>query len=239
MVKMLPIPHFTGRLFGYARVSTEEQNLGLQMDALTGAGVPEDFIFTDKMSGKNMNRPGFKKLMRAARPGDCIVVWKLDRLGRSMIGLIDTVETFKEAGIHFRILTHGIDTTGPAGALTLHIFMAFAEFERQLISERTKAGMDRARAQGVVFGRQHYILAHPKRLKVFHALATSGELHDMSPVDIINRMNKADTKAPQYKHPQSYINWYQKGFEGLKEALRLADLDMPKGLPKPKKRKAK
>jgi DNA invertase Pin-like site-specific DNA recombinase len=236
---MLQIPNFTGRLFGYERVSTEDQNLELQTNALTSAGVDPDLIFTDKMSGATMNRPGFKALMRAVRPGDCVVVWKLDRLGRSMIGLIDTVETFKNAGIHFRILTHNIDTTGPAGALTLHIFMAFAEFERKLISERTKAGVERAKARGVVFGRQHYILAHPKRLKALHKLAVNGELQGMSPIEVINAMNDADKKAPQYKHPQSYINWYQQGFPGLKEALRLADLDMPSGLPKPKKRKAR
>lgn len=236
---MLEIPNFTGRLFGYERVSTEDQNLELQTNALTSAGVDPDLIFTDKMSGATMNRPGFKKMMRAVRPGDCIVVWKLDRLGRSMIGLIDTVETFKNAGIHFRILTHNIDTTGPAGALTLHIFMAFAEFERKLISERTKAGVERAKARGVVFGRQHYILAHPKRLQRFYDLAVSGDLHNMSAVDVINEMNRVDRKAPQYKHPQSYINWYHGGFDKLKEALRLLDLPMPSNLPKPKKRKAK
>lgn len=224
-------------MFGYARVSTDDQKMDLQFDAMRAAGIPDDLIFSEHRSGKNMERPQWKKMLRALRPGDCVVVWKLDRLGRSMIGVLDAIEYFKKNDIHFRVLQDNIDTTTPMGSFIMHLFAAIAQLERDLISQRTKAGVKAAKDRGVVFGRQHYILAHPKRLKVFHALATSGELHDMSPVDIINRMNKADTKAPQYKHPQSYINWYQKGFPGLKEALKLLDLDMPKGLPKPKKRK--
>lgn len=244
---MQPLINFTGRYFGYARVSTDDQNLDLQVRALVGAGVPEDMIFSEKRSGKNMERPQWKKLLRAARPGDCIMVWKLDRLGRSMVGVLDTIQYFKENDIHFRVLQDNIDTTTPMGSFIMHLFAAIAQLERDLISQRTQAGVDAAKKRGVVFGRQHYILAHPKRLAAFHDLATkrnnSGTnkaldyLPNLSPVEIINRMNAADRKAPQYKHPQSYINWYSKGFPGLKEALKLMDLPMPKSLPKPKKRK--
>lgn len=239
MVNMQPLHNFSGRVFGYARVSTDDQNLDMQIRAMVAAGVDEELIFSEKRSGKNMERPQWKKLLRAVRAGDCIVVWKLDRLGRSMIGVLETIEQFKVKEIHFRVLQDNIDTTTPMGSFTMHLFAAIAQLERDLISQRTQAGVDAAKARGVVFGRQHYILAHPKRLKAFHALATSGDLHKMSAVEAINAMNAADRKAPQYMHPQSYVNWYHGGFKGLKEALQLLDLPMPRNLPKPTKRKAK
>lgn len=236
MVNMDDLKDFSGRKFGYARVSTDEQNLDLQVDALIHDGVSEDFIFSEKQSGKNMNRPQWKKLLRATRPGDCVVIWKLDRLGRSMIGVLETIEYLKANNIHFRVLQDNIDTTTPMGSFIMHLFAAIAQLERDMIKHRTQAGVDAAKARGVIFGRQHYILAHPKRLKAFHKLATSGRLRSMSAPEVIMAMNKADSKAPQYKHPQSYINWYSGGYDGLKEALKLLDLPMPKNLPKPKKR---
>lgn len=239
MVEMQPIENFTGRMFGYARVSTDDQNIDMQVQAMIAAGVPEPLIFTEHKSGKSMDRPMFKKLLRAVRPGDCIVVWKLDRLGRSMIGVLETIEMFTREGIHFRVLRDNIDTTSPMGRFVMHLFAAIADLERSLISERTKAGVANYIAQGGKMGRGHYILEYPKRLKRWHELAVARELHGMSAVEIIAAMHKADKKAPLYKSDQSYKNWYQAGYPGLKKALEAADLSMPRNLPKPKKREKK
>lgn len=239
MVEMQPLENFTGRMLGYARVSTDDQNLDMQRHALMAAGVPEPLIFAEKKSGKSMDRPAFNRLLRAVRPGDCIVVWKLDRLGRSMIGILETVEMFRREDIHFRVLQDNIDTTSPMGSFIMHLFAAIAQLERDMISQRTKAGVDAAKKRGVQFGRQHYILSHAKRLKRWHEMATAGELHGMTAMEIISAMHKADPKAPLYKSDQSYKNWYQGGYDGLQEALQAAGLDMPRNLPKPKKRSKK
>lgn len=208
-------PEFTGTLYGYGRVSTEDQNLDLQIDALRKAGVPDKNIFTEKRSGKNMDRPKFRKMMRMIRPGDCVVIWKLDRLGRTMLGVLQTVEEMEKQRVHFRVIRDNIDTTTPMGRLILHLFAAIAQLERDLISERTKAGMEAARAKGAVFGRGHYILNYPKRLARFEELWKSGELQKMRAMDIIEEMHRVDPKAPKYGSTQSYINWKSKGFPGF------------------------
>jgi len=133
-------------LLGYARVSTVDQNLALQRDALTEAGCTK--IFTEQMSGAVTDRPALHDALEFARSGDTLIVWKLDRLARSMKQLIETVETLRLRGIGFRSLTEALDTTTAQGRLVFHMFGALAEFERSLIRERTQAGLAAARRAG-------------------------------------------------------------------------------------------
>src|SRR5690606_14463326 len=132
-------------LIGYARVSTQDQNPELQHDALTQAGCEK--IFTEKVSGAKRERPELQAALQYMRPGDMLVVWKLDRLARSLKQLIETVEELEQHQIGFRSLTEAIDTTSPGGRLIFHIFAALAEFERSMIRERTTAGLAAARAR--------------------------------------------------------------------------------------------
>ncbi|HHQ2448470.1 TPA: recombinase family protein [Raoultella ornithinolytica] len=139
-------------LIGYARVSTGDQNLDLQKNALIRAECEQ--IFEDTASGKNARRQGLKRAIRRLRPGDSLVVWKLDRLGRSVRDLITLVSELQERGIHFRSLTDSIDTSTPAGRFFFHVMSALAEMERELIVERTRAGLVAAREQGRIGGRR-------------------------------------------------------------------------------------
>ena len=136
---------------GYARVSTAEQNLDLQRDALSKAGCER--IFEDRISGSKALRPGLDQALTTLRRGDTLVVWRLDRLGRSLKHLIDTVAALESEGIGFRSVTEAIDTTTSGGKLIFHIFGALAQSEREVIRERTKAGLAAARARGRVGGR--------------------------------------------------------------------------------------
>ena len=136
---------------GYCRVSTDSQNDALQLDALREAGC--DKIFSDVASGAKSERTGLKEAIDYARSGDVLVCCKLDRVGRSLKDLIDTVNMLKSKGIGFRVLTQQLDTTTPSGMLIFHVFGAIAEFERSLIQERTAAGLKAARARGRFGGR--------------------------------------------------------------------------------------
>lgn len=138
-------------LIGYARVSTDEQNPALQFDALTGAGCHR--IFSDNASGAIVCRPALEDALAALKPGDTLVTWKLDRLGRSLSHLIGLVSLLEGRGVAFRSLSEAIDTTTASGRLLFHVMGALAEFERALISERTRAGMAAARARGSLIGR--------------------------------------------------------------------------------------
>ena len=137
--------------FGYARVSTKDQSLNLQEDALTKAGCKK--IYSEHISGAKSDRPELEKLIQQLREGDLIVVWKLDRLGRSLRDLVNLISRFQDMGVGFKSLQDNIDTTTPAGKLTFHLFAALAEFERDIISTRTKAGLEAARARGRIGGR--------------------------------------------------------------------------------------
>lgn len=142
---------------GYMRVSTTDQSTDLQRDALTDAGVAERDIYLDKASGKRDDRPGLEACLRALREGDTLVVWKLDRLGRSLRHLVDTGQNLVDRKIGFRVLTGqgaNIDTTTASGKLVFGIFAALAEFERELIAERTRAGLAAAKARGRKGGRK-------------------------------------------------------------------------------------
>ncbi|EMG2313740.1 recombinase family protein [Klebsiella pneumoniae] len=138
-------------LIGYARVSTGDQNLDLQKNALIRAEC--ELVFEDMASGKNARRPGLKRALRRLRAGDVLVVWKLDRLGRSVRDLITLVSELQARGVNFRSLTDSIDTSTPAGRFFFHVMSALAEMERELIVERTRAGLAAAREQGRVGGR--------------------------------------------------------------------------------------
>ena len=138
-------------LIGYARVSTHDQTLNLQRDALKNCGCTE--IFTDTESGTKTDRPGLDQALKYVREGDTLVVWKLDRLGRSLSFLIDFMDRYGQQGIGFQSLTNGIDTSTAGGKLVFHIMGALAEFERSLIVERTKAEMDAAKRRGKHLGR--------------------------------------------------------------------------------------
>ncbi|EMB4689237.1 recombinase family protein [Citrobacter farmeri] len=139
-------------LVGYVRVSTSEQNTALQRDALKRSGC--ELIFEDKMSGKTADRPGLKRLLRTLSEGDTLVVWKLDRLGRSMRHLVTLIEELRQRGVNFRSLTDSIDTSTPMGRFFFHVMGALAEMERELIVERTRAGLEAARAKGRIGGRR-------------------------------------------------------------------------------------
>ena len=138
-------------LIGYARVSTQDQHLSLQYDALRAAGCEK--IFDDKMSGAKDGRPGLESAIEFMRVGDTLVIWKLSRLGRSLKQLIETVQRLDSKGIQLRSLTESIDSATAAGQLLFHLIGAFAQFERDVMIENTKAGLVAARARGKLGGR--------------------------------------------------------------------------------------
>jgi len=160
-----------GDLLGYARVSTIEQKAHLQTDALKAAGCVR--VWTDKASGTLDHRPKLDQVLDHLRPGDTLVVWRLDRLGRSLRHLIATVTDLRARQIGFRSLTEGIDTTTPAGRLIFHLFGALAEFEAALIRERTVAGLEAARARGRHGGRPRAMT--PDKLAVARRLYDQGD----------------------------------------------------------------
>ena len=161
-------------LVGYARVSTHDQNLDLQRDALKQAGCER--VVTDTASGGKVHsadsvsaltrRPGLDRARELLRPGDVLVVWRLDRLGRTLKHLIELITELEGQGIGFRSITEAIDTTSPGGTLVFHIFGALAEFERGVIRGRTRAGLEAARARGRKGGRRHKLDARKRALAV-------------------------------------------------------------------------
>src|SRR3954466_5463334 len=154
-------------LIGYARVSTLDQTLHLQQDALSAAGC--EHLYTDTVSGSVTDRPGLTQALSHLRPGDTLVVWRLDRLGRSLPHLIQTVLQLQERGVGFCSLQEQIDTTTSGGKLVFHVFGALAEFERDLIQERTHAGLAAARARGRLFGRPRAL--SPRKIEQLRTLA--------------------------------------------------------------------
>ena len=140
-------------LVGYMRVSTAEQNLALQRDALLAAGVAPERVYEDTCSGTVTSRPGLARALDVAREGDALVIWKLDRIGRSLRHVVELVDGLQQRGVGLKVLTGGIDTTSSTGRLVFGIFATLAEFERDLILERTMAGLAAARARGRAGGR--------------------------------------------------------------------------------------
>lgn len=140
-------------LVGYMRVSTADQNLGLQRDALIAAGISADRIYEDVCSGKAIDRPGLARALDVARDGDALVIWKLDRIGRSLPHVVGLVGDLQKRGVGLKVLTGDVDTTTATGRMVFGIFATLAEFERDLIHERTMAGLAAARARGRSGGR--------------------------------------------------------------------------------------
>lgn len=193
--------------FAYARVSTEDQNLSLQLDALKLAGC--DKVFKEKISGAKTDRPELAKLLDQVREGDTVTVWKLDRLGRSLKHLIETVAQFQTRGVGFRSLKESIDTTTATGKLIFHIFAALAEFERGMLQERTNAGLAASRDRGIVGGRRPGITS--ELLKKAPTAATLYQAKKL-PVDEIAR--QLDISKPTLykllKHEGVEISVYKK-----------------------------
>jgi len=172
--------------FGYARVSTLEQDEALQHDALSAAGCER--IFADKASGKLEHRPALDALLDQLRPGDTVVVWRLDRLGRSLRHLLEVVSELERRGVAFQSLTEVIDTSTPGAKLVFHLFGALAEFERELIRERTMAGLAAARARGRVGGRP--TVWTQDKLRTARAMRDSGD-YDVSAIAKVLRVSRA------------------------------------------------
>lgn len=149
-------------LIGYARISTGEQNLDLQIDALQDAGCAR--VFTDTISGAKAERPGLAEALTFLREDDTLVVWRLDRLGRSLKDLVQRIEEMQGSNVGFRSLNEHIDTTSPVGKFQFHVFSALAEFERDLIRQRTMAGLEAARARGRTGGRKRVMT--PAKVKM-------------------------------------------------------------------------
>ena len=163
-----------GTLIGYARVSTADQSVQMQINALTKAGVERDNIFSENKSGAKRNRPALAKAMRAVQPGDTLVVWKLDRLARSMRDFLNILEELESKGVEFRSITDRIETDSPGGRFLVHIMSAAAEFERSIGVERTRAGVKEARERGVKFGADYKI--KPKDMpNIWKAVNEKGE----------------------------------------------------------------
>ncbi len=176
---------------GYARVSTGDQTLNLQLDALQAAGCER--VFEETASGAKADRPILKEAIVYARSGDVLVVWRLDRLGRSLQHLLTTISGLAERGIGFKSLTEQIDTTTPGGKLVFHLFGSLAEFERDLIRERTNAGLAAARARGRLGGR-------PKKLADPKKLALARQLYDVGQTDIATICQTLDiSRATLYR----------------------------------------
>ncbi len=165
---------------GYARVSTDEQSLDLQLDALKKAGCKR--LFTDKASATKADRPGLAEALSHLRGGDVLVIWKLDRLGRTVKGLVDFVADLQGRGVQFRSLTDDIDTTTPAGRFFFHVMASLAQMERELLAERTRAGLAAARRRGRRGGRKRRMT--PGKVESARKLLKGG----MSPRDVAQNL---------------------------------------------------
>ena len=212
------------KTYGYMRVSTDDQDFKLQQDALERAGV--DFIFSDKMTGATMDRPGLKRAVKVMRAGDKLVVWRLDRLGRSTMGVLDAVQSMEKAGIKLVSLNESIDTTTPMGRMFLTICAAFAQMERDLISERTKAGIAAHKARGGRMGKMHFVKDYPKRMARWLELWPLIHAEAMTAAEVVEEMHKADPDAPRMKSVNSFYNWRRGGYKGFEPDRPLDEVEI-------------
>lgn len=196
-------------LIGYARVSTGDQSLDLQIDALVEAGVAPRHIYTDKISSVKDKRPGLDDLMKVLREGDIVVVWKMDRLFRSLSHMVNTMTEFHERGVQFRSLTEPhIDTTTAHGRFMFHVWASMAEFERELIQERTMAGLKAARARGRIGGRRRQMtLAKAKQAAALIKDKTT------SIQEICETLQISHTTLYHYVSPEGELRVDEKVFE--------------------------
>lgn len=190
-----------GRLLGYGRVSTGDQDLTLQVDALHAAGVVDENLFTDVLTGARGERPGLSALLATVITGDTIVIWRLDRLGRSVLHLADLAEQLRARGIGIRSLSDGVDTSTASGRLLYGVLSVLAEFERETIRERVRAGMAAARRAGVHCGRR-------RALKLEHVMLARERLASGEPARRVAKLLKV-SEATLYRallrHPGSAI----------------------------------
>lgn len=184
--------------YGYMRVSTDDQTHDLQRSALTAAGILPENIFVDTVSGRTKHRPGLQAMMNTLKAGDTLVVWKLDRLGRSLAHLIHMIENLNDVGVGFQSLTENLDTTTPAGKCMFHVVGAFAQFEREMISQRTKAGMIEAVNKGRRVGRPG--ISIEQREEIFRAASKPGAtIRYVSKLTGINPSTVQRTLDPTFK----------------------------------------
>lgn len=188
--------------FGYARVSTNEQSLDLQIDALEKAGCQEGYIFSEKVSGKKKDRPQLKKMLERLRKGDTVMVWKIDRLGRSLKDLVNIVDKIKDKDAHFVSVEDNFDTTTAGGELFFHIFASLAQFESSLISKRTKAGLASARARGRKGGRPKGLsektLRKAKTAKTMYKAKNEKGVAEYSVTEICGELNISKSTLYRY-----------------------------------------
>ena len=201
------------RLYGYARVSTDDQDCTLQREALLRAGVDPEWIYEEHGSGGKMDRKVFNRLLRSMRTGDRLMVWKLDRLGRTLTGVIEAVENMTAEGIELVSLTEKIDTTSAMGRAFFQISLVFAELERGLIAERTKAGMAVAKERGAKFGQPGKITDNPLRLAVARELVERG-LENVTAAEAVEKLNAADPRAAPIKSVETWRRWVRMGCPG-------------------------
>lgn len=210
------------KIWGYARVSTYDQDMRMQIQALEGYGC--DAIFKEKASGVDMDRAILNWMLDEIylRGGDTIVVWKLDRLGRSVKGLIEVVELIKERGARLVSLNDHIDTETANGRLLFNVIASVAQWERDMISERTKAGMAAAVAAGKKLGPKHSIRDNPKRMKHMRKLDKEGRLRDeegkagLLDADLLAELNKADP-SKKIESMETVRRWRREGYPGLED----------------------
>lgn len=209
------------RIYGYARVSTDDQDMALQYAALKKYGCTH--IHGEHASGGTMDRKLLNALMidGVMKPGDTLVVWKLDRLGRSLSGLLAMIEELDKRGVDLVSITERIDTTSAMGRFFFHIMAAMAEWERAIISERTKAGIAERKAEGKPMGRPKTIEDNPKRMKAMRRLHKQGKLVDAEGAAVFNdaqllvELNKADKEADPIGSTQTVARWRKAGYPGL------------------------
>lgn len=204
-----------GMQIGYARVSTEEQEVRLQIEALKRYGIPESHIRWEKASGASMDRRVLRSLLLTMPPGSTLVVWKLDRFGRTVAGILEALDEMKERGIRLKSVTESLDTSTAMGMAFLQFVAIFAELERNMISERTSRGMQALKDAGKKFGRGHSIIDNPKRMAAARAAFDSGELQEMSAKQMVEFFNKADRKAAPIKALETPRRWRREGYKGL------------------------
>lgn len=202
------------RLYGYARVSTDEQDLTYQREQLIKAGVDPEWIYEEHGSGGRMDRKQLMRLLRSMRSGDTLMVWKLDRLGRTLTGVLEVLKQIEADGINFVSLTEKFDTSTPMGKAMLHFAMVMAQLERDLISERTKAGIVVAKERGAKFGQPSLIRDNPRRLLAARELVERG-LENVTAAEAVAYLNAADQKARKIKSLETWRRWVREGCPGV------------------------
>lgn len=224
-----------GETYGYARVSTDDQDMELQYAAMAREGIDRNMVFSEHASGKSMNRKRLADVLKIMRQGDKLVVWKLDRLGRTLTGVLETVEALDLRGIELVSITERFDTSTPMGKAFMQIALVFAELERNMISERTKAGMATRKAADptVKWGARHFLADYPERMDHVQGLYNAGHfsledrpsdknpsaciIKGMTAAALMAEVNatKTKTKARQLKNAETIRRWLRDGAPGL------------------------